>query len=311
MISRKTLSILLLILLVFCFISSVCTITVDAASKKCPICSENHDTSELSFPNSWTYEMACKLYGGDIMTADTEEVLQFNVSGSKFYDLWKKGEDIYNGFALLGKLLLTVYVLYDLFTKASMDNLTAEHVAKAFMRMAIGIVIINNGYTMIGAASEFITNVFNAIANPPAGGNPMAEHCNFSAMKRAKWHVALVDASTLFIPWILMLFASGILSVICWMRILDIVIRVIFAPVGMADIMNDGLRSSGWRYFKKLLSSLTQGALLIVIIRAYNMVLPIVTQMDGLASWAMPIVLSFVMMALFFKASGMASEVIG
>ena len=309
LIGKKTLSTLLLIIFIFFCISSINIITVEA--KTCPICSEDHNTDSLSFPNSWVYEMGCKLYGGDIMTSDTEEVLQFNVAGTKFSSLWDEGKRLYDGFALLGKLLLVVYVMYDLFTKSAMDTITAEHVAKSFMRLAIGVLIVNGGYDMISGGSAFMTMLFNKIANPPAGANPMKDYCNFGEMVRASFFDALVSASTMFIPWLLMLLAGGILSVICWMRVLDIMIRVIFAPVGMADIMNDGTRSSGWRYFKKLLSSLLQGAVLIVIIRAYNMVLPVVMKMDGLAAWAMPIILSFVMIGLFFKASGMATEIIG
>ncbi len=108
-----------------------------------------------------------------------------------------------------------------------------------------------------------------------------------------------------------MLVAGGILSVTCWIRALDITLRVIFAPIGMADIMNDGTRSSGWRYFKRLASSFVQGIVLIVTVKSYGVALTVVQNMNGLAAWAMPIILAFVMIGLFFKASGTAAEIIG
>ena len=95
------------------------------------------------------------------------------------------------------------------------------------------------------------------------------------------------------------------------MRVLDITSRVIFAPIGMADIVNDGVNSSGMRYLKKLLGSLLQGAIIVVCVKSYNIVMPIVAQMKGMAEWGMSIILSFVLISLIFKASAIASEVVG
>lgn len=293
----------------FFIICSFNILTVEA--EQCALCGSDHNLDKLRFPNSWVYSMQCKIYGGDIMGDDTIEVIQFNVEGSKFKSLWDKGAEVYDMFSLLGQLLCAVFVMYDLMTKAIGDNINAEHIFKGFMRLAIGIIIIKNGYLMIGAAAEFATNIFNAVMSNGVNGNAMADMCNYVELVNKTWYDALVDASTLFIPWLLMLIAGMILSVTCWIRVLDIMVRVIFAPLGMADIINDGTRSSGWMYFKRLLGSLVQGSVLIVTIRAYGLIMPIVQRMSGLASWAMPIILSFVLISLFFKASGLARDIIG
>ena len=307
---RKVISILLLSLCVFCLIFSINTLTVNA-DEICVLCGNPHNVAGMSWPNSWVYDMQCKIYGGDIMGDDTLEVVQFNVQGNKFSTLWDKGAELYEGFAILGELLCAVYVFYDLLTKAISDNINAEHVFKGFMKLAIGMLIIKNGYVMIGAAAEFATNVFNQIMSNGEGGAAMADMCEFGTLNSKNFFQALVDASTLFIPWLLMLVAGAILAVTCWIRVLDIMVRVIFAPIGMADIMNDGTRSSGWAYFKRLLGSLLQGSVLIVTIKSYGIIMPVVQRMSGLASWAMPIILAFVLISLFFKASAMAADVVG
>lgn len=308
--NKKTISIILLSICIVFLICSFNVLRVDAAMQDCPLCGGQHNIEKLGWPQSWVYDMQCKIYGGDIMSDDTIEVVQFNVEGSKFKTLWDRGEEIYNVFALLGQLLCAVYVMYDLMTKAIGDNINAEHVFKGFMRLAIGIIIIKNGYTMIGAASEFATEIFNKLMSN-GNGAATANLCNYGNLVLMDFFEALVNASELFIPWLLMLVAGMILGVTCWIRVLDIMVRVIFAPLGMADIMNDGTRSSGWAYFKKLLASLVQGSILIVTIKAYGMIMPVVQNMSGLASWAMPIILSFVLISLFFKASAMANDVIG
>jgi flagellin-specific chaperone FliS len=139
----------------------------------------------------------------------------------------------------------------------------------------------------------------------------LKDMCKFGKLVNQNFFQGLVDASTLWIPWLLMLAAGAILSITCWIRVLDIMVRVIFAPIGMADIMNDGTKSSGWMYFKKLLASLLQGSILIATIKAYGMVMVVTQKMSGLATWAVPIILSFVLISLFFKASAMASDVVG
>jgi hypothetical protein len=87
--------------------------------------------------------------------------------------------------------------------------------------------------------------------------------------------------------------------------------RVIFAPIGMSDIINDGTRSSGWRYFKRMMASILQGSVIIAAARAYALIMPVIMKMNGFLAWLMPIVLAFVMIAMMFKASMIANDIIG
>ena len=306
---RRILCISFIVMILFFSIFSFNTLEVEAKNVSCPMCGNSHDTSKLKFPNNWCYEMSCKVYGGDIISKTATEVLEFNVKGTTFNGIWTRGKYYYNSLAVLGKILVTTYVMYDLMTKSAMDNLTPEHIFKGFMRLAVGILLIDNGYEFIGAASEFFTDLFRKIGGKGVSATPGG--CNFGKMASANIFDAFLDASFIFIPWLIMLAASVIISVTCWSRVLDITVRIIFAPIGMADIINDGTKSAGWKYFKRLCASLLQGSVIVATAKSYGMVVNVMSKMDGLAAWAMPIIISFVMIFILFKASAFAADIVG
>lgn len=289
------------------------TIQVDAATK-CSICGVEHETSKLSGMKAWAYNMAKVLYGGEILDSTTTKVLRFDTSSSEFNPLWLKGEELYQTFAKLGQLLLAVYVMYDLMTKSAGDSLTPEQFFKAIVRLIIGYIIMQNGFDIVTEGTALISSIFDKVTASSGGGNqyPLAAYCPFSKLLFEKnVFDAMVDASGMFIPWLIMLLAGSIVNITCWARVLDIMMRLIFAPIGMSDLMNDGLRSSGWRYFKRLLASVLQGSVIIATIKGYSILMPVIMNMNGIAAWAMPIVMAFVLIAMMFKASAVANDIIG
>ena len=116
-----------------------------------------------------------------------------------------------------------------------------------------------------------------------------------------------------YIPWLIVLVTKFIISIMCWTRVLDIMIRIILAPVGMADIMVSGTRGSGWAFFKRLMVSTIQGAVIIAIMYAYSQVLSVINNSatgTGLPAYGLAIICTCVTLFAILKSQSYAQDVI-
>ena len=112
----------------------------------------------------------------------------------------------------------------------------------------------------------------------------------------------------LFFPYIMLSAAKMAISVVCWMRILDIVIRTVFAPIGMADFMYEGMSGHGFIYLKKMIASALQAAVIIAATRGYA----ILANMVGAGSgWFTMIIRAYTLIMITFKTQSLANDVIG
>lgn len=310
---RKVLCIVSMIVVIFVLFS----LPVFAATK-CPICGGNttHDLSALSGTGRTVYDMSCVVYGGQLFDEgddglSTFEVLKFDIDSPSFRDLWSAGETYYNILATIGKLLAVVFVMIEMMDRSMNDFSNPEHIAKGFLKLVIAIIIIDNGYQIAEFILAFASHAFNLInvngvSNLASGGSSV---CLYGKLRDAGFFECLGEMASLFLPWVLMQAAKLITFLICWSRILEIMIRVMFAPIGMADIVSGGTQSSGFRYLKKLGAAGLQGAIILAITQAYSLIAGLISTYSG--GWIVMVMLAFVVITLMFKASSLANEVMG
>ena len=119
-----------------------------------------------------------------------------------------------------------------------------------------------------------------------------------------------IEMAILFFPWLIILITKGVTNIYCWYRVLDIAVRVIFAPVGAPDVLISGTRGSGWRYLKNLFASCLQGGVVIAIFYVYSMIMNSLVTNNGFAIWMIATVLSLVVMISIFKAQEIARNIV-
>ena len=305
----KTLSLILLTIVV---ISSLMSI-VSYAADFCPICQVPHLPSPKG-PAKLAYTMHIEGYGGRLFYSETnngalttEGVLRFDVQSSEFKTLWDTAEGFYNIVATLGELLCVIYAMVRIIEMTTDDTMTPEKLAFIIMKMCIGIIIIKNGFEMITQGMNLASIAFNNISQTPTGPG-VNTGCNYDEMVKAGFFEAIDDIFALFLPYLLMSAAKLIISVVCWARILDIVIRTVFAPIGMADFMFEGMNGHGFIYLKKMIASALQATVIMAVTRGYAI---LVNMTSGAGGWFTIIILAYTMIMITFKTQSLANDVIG
>jgi hypothetical protein len=308
--------------LIIVFISSISILQVCAEDLyNCPLCGGNHDKDEITnIINVWVYNMKCRVYGGDIVPEGITTILKFDLNSpdNGFAQMNGLVNSAYSLFAKLGMLVMAVYVMYDLFGKVASEQLNAEMIFLSLVKLLVGVVVVNSGKDImfygIGLMNEIFDFVSGVDIGSGGGNTPITNsaNCDFHKLKNPDymWQ-ALLDGAYIFIPWLISFITGLVISISCWSRVLDITVRIIFAPIGMADMITEGTRSSGWGYFKKLLAAVLKGSILLMTLKCYGLVTSMTQNMNMGFAWLMPILLSVIVIGLIFKTHTVADDIIG
>lgn len=317
---KKTISIIftvIVISLLFCMTASAADGT---QTYYCHICGENHTGSFSNYITEWAWEVNDTVYGGDIFSSSTNEVLRFSISGSSqengdafdkelavsFKKLWDAIEIPYNNLALVGKMLLVIYVMVQTLRETSIKNLHLEPVFKMLMKMMIGVIIIDNGYVILTALLNLSSSIFTVIKNGTISTKGTGS-CNFNEALDYGILDALSSIMTNILPFLIMQIARVLVYIAAWSRILEICVRAMFTPVGIADIVTKGLHGNGMRYIRKFFSCALQGAVIMASVKVYSAAYGAIQ----FNSWVVQAAMSLVLVVIVFKAKDFCDSVAG
>lgn len=286
---------------------------------KCPFCGAQHE--ELSAFPQGVWDMYTLIYAGEMFDdgtgsgLGTAEVLRFDIVGNKnFKNLWKNViNEYYKGLLPLGQMMVVIYILIEILQKTDRQSLTPEHFSRCLIKLFIAIIVMNMGFDILSAGINVASGIFDTIKEAPVNTKGSATSCIYDELGGT---FSLFDAFAkyiqLFIPWLLLVVARLSISIVCWSRILDIAIRAMFAPIGMSDLVSEGMRGKGFKYLKKLISSALQGAVIIGVVKAYGIINKAVRDAGGIGEpWIIPVLLAFVVLSLTFKSKTVADDIVG
>ena len=72
----------------------------------------------------------------------------------------------------------------------------------------------------------------------------------------------------LIVPYLITWFPTILVKVACYARSIEIIVRTMLAPIGMADIYSEGTRGPGFRYLRKFLAVNLQAVVILGILYA-------------------------------------------
>lgn len=340
---RISFSLFMICLIIFSLLSCVQPVYADDEPEiyYCRICKKagldyEHDVSELSFSQKVALEWNDILYSGDWFgeneppaknnstagtdnpsgetnttpSLTTEDVLKFDTQ-SNFATLWSTAEMIYNLVKPIGIILCVVYALMELLEEVTTDNVSPEKIVRTLTKICIGVLFVQNGFKFCTFVVETASAVFNILSAGTAGMD--ANNCLLKTLKNNSFTQGMTLMSGLFIPWLISLLTQFIVSIICWVRIMDIMVKIILAPIGMSDIMVTGTRGTGWAFFKKLLVSALQGAVILGITFCYGQILTLVNSgavTTGLPAYGLAIIGAVVTLAAIIKSQSYAQDIV-
>lgn len=305
----KTFSFILLTIVIISLL--MCVVTYAASA--CNICGVYH-TPQLSGPLGIANTMYKEVYGGQLFYSETAngalttyDVLRFDVESADFNGLWSIVQSFYHIVSVLGELLCYIYAMVKLIEMTTDDSFTPERFAFILIKMTIGILVIRNGFEIITAGMTLSTVAFNNLSSALVNQG-VPNGCNYDELKGAEWFVGFGEMLKLALPYFMMCAAKLVVSVVTWTRVLDVVIRSIFAPIGIADFVYEGMQGHGFVYIKKMIASALQAAVIITVARGYG-ILASMTSATG--QWYYTLILAYAVIMLMMKTQSIANDTIG
>ena len=248
-------------------------------------------------------------------------ILRFDVSDSGNYDiLFGQISSFYDILALIGTIILLLYFFLDLMTVSMNEGFTYDSLVKHGIKTILGIFIIQNGLQIITYGITVVNAIFDTVMlNGSSAANLLYSPSNcpfhklyyydsFGTLCGNMWESICLIFSNI-IPCAAILISYVFVRVACWARVMDIAVRVIFAPIGMSDTLHGGLKSDGIRYLKRLLASVFSGAVLMGVLLSYQAIRqPLMGSFNALIA---NIALSFAVIAMTRKAQTIANDAMG
>lgn len=317
------------VLMIITFFSATPVFAEDLTKVKCHLCGAEHDLSSSAITSFQrvVYEMNDLVYAGQIVdTSDANDAtstkmtllkaLEFNTSKEPFASLWAQAKVYYNSLKGFGILLAVIYSLVETLAHISKTNLTGEYFAKELMKLTIAIIVILNGFEIVTGVVDIASTVFNTIGATAASSTLNAENCIYHLFGNSNPFEAIVgdflavcQLLSLLIPWVILAIVQATISILCWGRILELIVRVIFAPIGIADLFVHGTRSNGLRYLKQMLVCAIQGAVILGMIYSYAIIIGSISPGEG--QWTITVVLGIVLLMSASGAKNIASDICG
>lgn len=167
----------------------------------------------------------------------------------------------------IGVGIMLIYFFIDLGDKVQEKNFSLNHFIRAMIMMLISYVLIVHSMDLMKGFAAFGQAIAGTLQDTGSSGDFFATHGE--EFKKGIKDVRLLDSVgymvKVFLPWIISVIASIIVTYLAVSRIVEMTVRCIFAPIAVADCFKDGSRSNGIRYFKKFLAIALQFALIVGI----------------------------------------------
>lgn len=323
---KRLMMFFLLILVVF----SVFIIPVEAKEQSyyCGFCRETHKGEFKDYITKNAYEMYDTVYGGNIFGDSTNEILKFNAGSvddipegavynknllQSFKELWSKIKKPYNTIAQVGKILLMIFVMIQFLETTSIRNINVEDIFKMVLKVAIGIIVIDYGYDILSLILEISSSTFDSVFSGKIEIISQNAECMFYYLINKSWLDTWTIFLGLFPAWLVMQLAKAIVYIVAWSRILELCVRGMFAPIGMADIITQGIHGNGIKYLRKFFSCALQGAIILASTRIYSVVVNSVTVKPSLSvvDSFLHIALIFVLIVIVLRSKEYANNIAG
>lgn len=224
---------------------------VDAACETTP-----YDFFKYIVANGVVDDMKSALTGSDFINSINDQI-----------------KTTYDTVALAGEALLVVMFLMDLLDKATRNGFDFEQVVRLLIKFFIAKTLMDNGYNILKA----IVAIGNALADSVSAAPAPKGIIDFLN----KLGYVLSDSGTLtdwvitflaFFPYVIARILNLVIYATCYGRIIDIMVRGGWAPIGCISMVQEGFSGRGLVYIKKFFASCIQGAVIIGILNAGSMV---------------------------------------
>lgn len=222
-----------------------------------------------------TLQKSLSDYATEMLTAifqylDFSEIVKAGVRLDKYQTLWSYVKNVQNGVKSIAISILILFFLLALLDDATNERFSLERFVKIFAKLFIGFGLIGYSSDIFQFACDFPLDFADAIGSTGAI-TPMNVNPDMGAMNLVE---TLFAALLCFIiGQVLGIVLQVIMWLVCFTRLLELMVRGAFLPIALALLGDDGWHGAAGRYFKKLIALGVQGPALLMINRGYQVIM--------------------------------------
>ena len=209
------------------------------------------------------------------------------------------------------------------------NQMIAEQMIRKFIYLVVGLALVQNAMVIVFALVNFGTEVLSAIAQTASNDTTLLDEVKNTMYEKMTEGEGIIGTLSnivtwlgyfveLFVPWIICMICSVLLSVVCWTRAVEIFILSAVSPVMFADIGDDRnglMHTSAMRAFKNMLALALSGALIYASLYiscqiSASVMADSIGSDYGSACWTQ-VVLAITRIGLCSKASTIAKQIVG
>lgn len=164
---------------------------------------------------------------------------------------------IYNGIKVIGAMMVIILALSRMLTNIEREEDKLQCIFRALLEIGIGGIIITNlGELMSGImvlGESVMDNAASLLPTDSATSVDAAKQLlrTMTGKDHGSFAWEIYAFAMLAFPWICSLLLSVAAQFLMYQLFFEIGLRRAFAPIAIADVYHEGLRSPGVRYFKR------------------------------------------------------------
>lgn len=263
---------------------------------------------------------------GSNFMLDIYSILSENLlSGSgKFSVIYNFSRTLYNAVMPLGVYLLFIYFLASVVERCTADQFSWEQFFKLLIMLVMSKYIMENGFdilTKLFGAGQAIMSYVSRAGTISGGTIAIDAEAIVNSMRESTGFTGFLKAIGDVIIWVELLIPSLIswvikisVHVICYSRMIEIYLRLMYAPVALSDFFANGLNGTGWRYLKGFLAVSLHGAMILGIGIIYSALFSTLAYTEGtdVMTFCIPVIaIGASCVMLMFRSQSLAKEIVG
>lgn len=285
------------------------------------------------------FDFFCGIFGNNYFD-EVIKILSMNPS-EKFEGAWTFMEQIYkNTITPLAVGLLFIYFLVNVIQKSASEQFNFDQLFLMCAKMIGAKYLIEHGMEIMvdcyGLGISLIQDLGDMQENSKEFGKHLGDvwksltGCNWnlpvgeevgSAAHKEKVQTpdfwgSIPIMFKLLIPWAIAFFLKMAIEVLCYARIIELLVRTMMAPIAFADFYHEGMNGAGWRFLKKYMAVCLQGFAMAGTVVLYSMMsagmiggdLGNINFFDFTIKY---LVVSFACLGVLVKSSQITNELLG
>lgn len=269
-------------------------------------------------------EMFDYMFGGGLFK-QLVDILTANPSNtdSIYNSAWELVLSTYETYIVpIGLGLMIIWFLVAFVQKASSEQMNFDQLFLLFVKLIVAFFLMEHGLELFSKLWGFGNSLMTEFMDGDKLGNGgVAKEDLAIAWKDLTgktypdlpgFWMSLGCFAQLMFPWLVSAALSGVASFIAYSRMIEMLLRMLAAPIALSDFISEGLHSTGWRYIKTFLAICLQGFLILFIAQIYSKIVgEILTGGTFMELTVGYLVISFAAVSLMFKSLSLCKELVG